>query len=301
MGTKPVTVGIVGVGNMGGPMAARLLDLGHRVVVRDLRPEAAAPLGSRGARIALSSAEVAAEADVILIVVVDAAQIDAMLFTGPAPAAPVLRAGTVVCMHSTISPGEAADFADRLSTWGIRVIDAPISGGPARAREGTLSMMVAGSADAIEGVAPVLTALATRIFRCGDRPGLAATVKLINNMLAAVNLAAGAEALALAERAGVDPKLVADVVAASSGQSWVVSDRYGRWLAGDRAPRAHASVLAKDIALACRLAESLEAPAHLANAAAGRFRAAMAAGLGREDDAILLDLARDRPDTLQTG
>lgn len=297
MHTQQPVVGVVGVGNMGAPMAARLLDLGYRVVVRDVRSEATALLGARGAAIASTSAEVAAQADVLLIVVVDAGQIDDVLFAGPAPAAPVLRAGTLVCLHSTIAPADTARIAGRLAEGSVQLVDAPVSGGPARARDGSLSMMVAGSAAALELAAPVLASLARRIFPCGDRPGAAATVKLINNQLAAVNLAAGAEALALAERAGLDPRLVASVVAASSGQSWIVSDRYDRWLAGDRAPRAHASVLAKDVALACRMAESFDAPARMAAAAAACYRAAIAAGLGHEDDAILLELARRSPDT----
>jgi 3-hydroxyisobutyrate dehydrogenase len=190
-------VGVIGVGNMGAPMAARLCERGFAVAVRDLRPEAEAPLGATVAR---SAAELAAAVDALCVVVVDAAQIEAALFTEPQAAHTALRAGQTVLLHSTIAPQEAAAIAQRLAALGVQVLDAPISGGPARARAGTLSIMAAGDEAAYAWAQPVLAALGDRVFHVGAVPGRGAAMKLVNNLLAGVNLAAAAQAFALGAR-----------------------------------------------------------------------------------------------------
>lgn len=288
-------VGLIGAGNMGGAMAHRLLDLGFRVHVRDVDPGAEQPLAARGATVAPHAAAVAAACDVLSIVVVDAAQVDAVLFAETEAAVSALRAGQVVMLHSTVAPADTRRIAARLAARGVRVLDAPISGGPARARDGTMSMMVAGSDAAFDGARAVLEALARQVFRVGIEPGLGATIKLVNNLLAGIHLAAAAEAFALGEACGLDARTMRDVFLASSGQSWMLDDRSERVLAGDERPRAHARILAKDVRLALDLARVLRVDAPLGTAAHARFDLAIAAGQADADDSVLFRLARRQP------
>jgi len=137
--------------------------------------------------------------------------------------------------------------------------------------------------------ARVLASIAGRLFEVGDAPGDAATFKIVNNLLAAANLAAGAEALALAARAGIDPRRALDVIEASSGASWIVTDRMRRLLAGDRGVRAATKILAKDVAIAAALADRLGTNAPFARTAAQIFRDAVEAGLAETDDATMLE------------
>lgn len=285
-------IGVIGVGNMGSPMALRLLERGWRVGVRDLRPAAEAPLAEAGAAIAKSPASLAAESDVLLLVVVDAAQLNAVLFDGPHAAAASLRAGQTVLVHSTVAPEQIRALADRLAPTGATLLDAPISGGPARARAGTLSLMLAGPPSACAAVAPVLADLASAVFPLGAQPGQAAAMKLVNNLLAGVHLAAAAEAFALGESAGLSREQMLAVTQASSGQSWIAGERLTRWMAGDRTPRAQARILAKDLGLALAWAQEAGMTADIGARAQAAFVAVVTAGLGEEDDAVLFDAAR---------
>jgi 3-hydroxyisobutyrate dehydrogenase-like beta-hydroxyacid dehydrogenase len=150
-----------------------------------------------------------------------------------------------------------------------------------------MTMMVAGDADALARCDPVFGAVAGRVFRVGNAPGDAAKFKIVNNLLAAVNLAAGAEALALAVRAGLDPQQFVDVVSACSGGSWIFADRMPRALAGDFAPRAAAKILAKDVGIAAEFAAGLGQDATFANAARDAFQRMVDAGYGELDDAAI--------------
>lgn len=285
-------IGVVGVGNMGGGMAARWLETGWAVMVRDVRPEAEAPLAAAGARVAPSARALAAEATLVVIVVVDAEQIADVLFHPQTGAAAALGPAHTVVLCSTIAPRSAADVAARLADTGAQVLDAPISGGPARARAGTLTIMAAGADAAFGAAQPALEATAAKLVRVGREPGQGASMKLVNNLLAAVNLAAGAEAFALGLEAGLDPRTMLDVVSASSGQSWIVDDRYARVLAGDTAPRAELRILAKDIGLAVEMAQGLRLATPLARETLQRFREAARAGFAEADDSALFEHVR---------
>jgi 3-hydroxyisobutyrate dehydrogenase-like beta-hydroxyacid dehydrogenase len=181
-------------------------------------------------------------------------------------------------------------LSSRVSSAGVRLVDAPVSGGPLRAAAGTMTLIVSGETQAIADCDPVFTAMAARRFVVGEQPGIAATYKLLNNQLAAANLAAGAEAMAVAIRAGLDPHRFLDVVNASSGASWIVDDRMQRALDGDTTPRAATALLNKDVGLAVEVAAAFGCEVPLALAARAAFAAAMAAGYGAEDDASLLRL-----------
>ena len=289
-------VGIVGVGAMGSAIAANLLAKGFDVVVRDIVPERVAALVALGARRADSAARVAETAAIVLTVVVDSEETDAVAFGTGGDGGLVAGAGadSTVVMCSTVAPAYVATLAERLAARGIALIDAPISGGPQRARDGTLSMMAAGPDTVVERTLPVLAATASRLFRVGRRAGDGSAMKIVNNMLAGINLAAAAEALALAAKLGMDLALVRDVVAASSGGSWMFGDRVPRALAGDYAPRAATKILTKDVALARAVAEETGVAASLAAAAHALYTEAVAAGCGELDDAALIEYCRTR-------
>jgi len=286
-------VGVIGVGNMGSAMALRLLERGHRVVVRDIRPEAQAAAVAAGAAAVPDCAALARRCGLTIVAVVDAAQCEAVLF-GDQGAHQGLHDAAAVMICSTIAPHDVVSLAARLAGLKVPCIDAPMSGGPSRARDGTMSLMVACADAVFLRHEPVLRDVSSRLVRLGERIGDGARTKLVNNLLAGVNLAAAAEALALAERLGLDARRTLQVFEQSSAQSWIGSDRLARALAGDFEPRAHTSLLAKDTALAVAMAASAGLQPALGVGAQQLFAQACAQGLASLDDASLLTLMRRR-------
>jgi 3-hydroxyisobutyrate dehydrogenase len=284
--TRPV-VGIVGIGAMGMGVALNLLERGYTVHVRDIRREAEEAARAAGGVPHPTPAALAAACDVVMTVVVDDAQTEDVLF-GPDGIAGALAPEAVVVLDSTLSPAFVAGAAERLAARGHALVDAPISGGPARARDGSMSMMIAGAPEARTRAARVMADAAARCFVVGDRAGDGARMKLVNNALAGVNLAAAAEAMALALKLGLDGAIAHDVIQASSGASWMFGDRMPRVLSGDYAPRAAARILAKDMGLFLDTAAAAGYAAPIATAGRAAYLAAMAAGLAEEDDAAVI-------------
>lgn len=272
-------------------MAARLLARGWRVRACDLEAAKVDALVALGADAASTPAGAARGVDALIVCVVDASQCAQVLF-GPDGAASALAAGRAVLLCPTIAPADMEDLAARLAAQGLAAIDAPMSGGPARARDGTMSLMVACEDAVFDANRGLLEDLSARLFRVGSRAGDGARTKLVNNLLAAVNLAGAAEAVALAERLGLDAARTLDVIEQSSGQSWIGSDRMRRALAGDYAPRAHVTLLHKDTRLALAAAAAAEFDAPLGRAAHEAFARAVAAGRADWDDAALLETFR---------
>jgi putative dehydrogenase len=287
-------VAVVGAGNMGGAMAARLVERGWSVVVCDIDPVRQQQARQAGAHVVATPVEAASamRSDAVLIVcVVDADQSVDVLF-GPTGAAGALKPGQTVMLCPTLAPDDVEAIAARLRSAGIGCLDAPMSGGPARAREGTMSLMLAGDQALQAHHQPTLDVLASRVFRVGERVGDAARTKLVNNLLAGINLVGAAEALALAEKLGLDLSFTLGVIEQSSGQSWIGSDRMRRAIAGDLAPRAHVTLLEKDTRLAMQAARSAGFEGPLGARAAQVFEQARMAGMGGLDDAALLQWLR---------
>ena len=294
--TNLMQVAVVGAGNMGGGMLARLRGLGWSVAVHDIDPQVQSQsmaLGAVACGSAMEAARMLAPDGVLMVVVVDAAQTEAVLW-GEGGAGPVLKPGQSVMLCPTLGPASVQSQAERLAPMGIDFIDAPMSGGPVRAREGTMSLMVACSDAVWQRSQKLLTALSQQVFRVGTRAGDGARTKLVNNLLAAVNLAGAAEAMALAERLGLDPAATLSVIEASSGQSWIGSDRMRRALAGDFEPRAHVTLLAKDTGLAVQAADDVAFDPPLGRLARDLFAQALGQGWADLDDAALLKLMRQR-------
>lgn len=286
-------VGVIGTGAMGGGVVQSLVRADIVTVARDIRAEAQALAVRNGAAPSTSAADLARTCDTVIVLVVDAAEVETVLF-GAEGATTTLAPRGVVLLCSTVDPEYAAALAPRLATQGIKLLDAPVSGGPAKAAAGTMTMMVSGDAEALDRVRPVLAAITGRLFALGPRAGDASTCKVVNNLLAAANLAAGAEAMALARRAGLDLRQVFDVIGASSGASWILADRMARALADDYEPRAATKILAKDIGIAVALAKRYGVDAVLARAAQEAFADAIGAGYAECDDAVLVKRALER-------
>jgi 3-hydroxyisobutyrate dehydrogenase len=258
--------------------------------VRDIDPAAVAAAAAQGIAACDSPAALAAHCDLIAIVVVDAAQIDAVLFgaDGVIHRAAPRNKPLAVMICSTIAASDTERFHGRLAEHGIALLDAPISGGPVRAAAGTMSMMLACDRALRDRFEPLLREMAGTLFYVGEKIGDAARTKLVNNLLAGINLVAGAEALALGARLGLDKRALFEVIKASSGASWIVTDRMARALDGDYVPRARSVILTKDVGLAVQMADAAGVDTPLGDAALRLFQATVAAGLGELDDAAVI-------------
>jgi len=282
------TVGIIGVGAMGLAMARNLHARGYRVCSRDVREAADDEARAAGLTVCDSPRTLAARADIAIVVVVNAQQVDAVLFGADGVIHAAGGAKTVM-LCSTIAPQDTVRCAERLAAHGLATIDAPISGGPARALVGTMSMMLAAPAATLAPWQPLLADLAGKCFVVSPTIGDAAKAKLVNNLLAGINLVAGAEALALATRLGLDPREMFEIINASSGASWIFEDRMARALAQDYSPaRAAAHILTKDVGLATALAASVAHPTPLGDAALARLRETVERGWAELDDAAVI-------------
>jgi 3-hydroxyisobutyrate dehydrogenase len=275
---------------MGLPIATNLQGKGHAVRVRDVREAALQAAAERGLAACATAREMASCCELLIVVVVNAAQIEEVLFgsEGVVDGERSQAGQPAVMLCSTIAPEDTARFGRRLAETGIATLDAPISGGPLRAGNGTMSIMVAGHPALVGCFDGVLQDMAAKVFHVGDTLGDAAKAKLVNNLLAGINLAAGAEALALGARLGLDAHQLFDVICASSGASWIFQDRMARALANDFAPRAQTHILTKDVGLAVAMAAGSGIETPLARQALRAFEAAVAAGLADEDDAAII-------------
>lgn len=281
-------VGLIGVGAMGMAMALNLHARGWSIGTRDVRVEADAQAQAAGLQVFASPQALASKVDVVIVVVVNAAQIEKVLFA-PDGVVRAERGAKTVLLCSTIAPQDTVHFAERLAGYGIATIDAPISGGPARALAGTMSTMLAAPASVLAPWQALLEDLADKRFVISQVIGDAAKAKLINNLLAGINLVAGAEALALAGKIGLDPRAMFEVICASSGSSWVFQDRMARALDQDYSPpRAAAHILTKDVGLATVLAASVDHATPLGDAALARLRQTVAQGWAELDDAAVI-------------
>jgi putative dehydrogenase len=276
-------VGVVGLGAMGMGMAQSLLRAGLEVHACDVRPEAVQK------HAAASPAELAPKVDALLIVVVNAAQTEQVLF-GQDGAAAHLKPGAVVIASATVSPEFAEALGARLQAMGLRFIDAPISGGAAKAASGEMSVMAAGAPETFAACTRLFDAICARLYRLGDQPGQGSKVKMINQLLAGVHIAAAAEAMALGLRAGCDPDALYEVISNSAGSSWMFQNRVPHILAGDYTPLSAVNIFVKDLGIVLDYAKKSVFPLPLSATAHQMFMQASAAGHGQEDDSAVIKL-----------
>ncbi|KGJ06346.1 3-hydroxyisobutyrate dehydrogenase [Paracoccus halophilus] len=287
-----ISAGVIGLGSMGMGAALSLLRAGIATHGLDLREDARAAFADAGGQPAPDAAALAADAEVILVYVVNAAQVREVLF-GPGGAVAAARPGTVFVICVTMQPSDAEDICARLEQAGVMAIDAPVSGGAAKAAEGQISMMASGPDEAFQRAAPVLEAISATVFRLGATPGAGARMKVINQMLAGIHIAAMAEAMVLAASQDMDLAEVHRVIQSCAGNSWMFANRGAHVVAGDYTPHSAVDIFVKDMGIVTDTALAADAPAPLSETALKLFRAASAEGLGRRDDAALaLHLAR---------
>jgi 3-hydroxyisobutyrate dehydrogenase len=218
--------------------------------------------------------------------VVNAEQTEQVLF-GTGGALATAAPGTVVLSCATVPPAYAADLAARLAARGMLPLDAPVSGGAAKALSGEMTVMSSGGAAAYDKAAAVLEAVASKVYRLGEAPGLGSKVKMINQLLAGVHIAATAEALTFGIKCGLDPKVLYEVICASAGSSWMFENRGPHIVEGDYAPRSAVDIFVKDLGIVEQEAGAAGFATPLASIAREQFVEASAAGLGREDDAAV--------------
>jgi 3-hydroxyisobutyrate dehydrogenase len=282
-------VGVIGLGSMGGGVARSLLRGGFEARVCDVRPEVVKALADAGAVACASPAELGAQCDVVIVLVVNAEQTETVLF-GPQGAVPAMRKGSVLVLSVTVPPEYAERLASRLSQGGILLLDAPVSGGEARAASGEMTIMAAGPAEAFAACEPVFPAIAQKVYRLGEAHGTGSKVKMINQLLAGVHIAAAAEAMALGIKAGADPQVLYDVITHSAGNSWMFQNRAPHIIAGDYLPRSAVNIFVKDLGIVLDAGKRSTFPLPLTAAAHQMFLMAAAAGHGREDDAAVIKI-----------
>jgi L-threonate 2-dehydrogenase len=280
---------------MGGAMALHLLDSRYELVLHDIVPErthSIAAYKTAAIHIASNASEVAQQAETAIVCVVNAVQTQEVLFGDNGLLTATSSKLKTVVLCPTIAPEDTEQFAAQLKVQGIATIDAPMSGGPVRARDGSMSLMVACEDATYKVHEPLLRNIASQLFHISNRMGDGARTKLVNNLLASINLAGAAECLALAERLGLSMQKTLEVMAQSSGQSWIGTERMRRALQNDTTPRAHMSLLAKDSGLAMSAAHAASFTPRLGAIAAQTFHTACEAGLSEADDAALLNWLR---------
>ncbi|MFI5327623.1 MAG: NAD(P)-dependent oxidoreductase, partial [Candidatus Rokuibacteriota bacterium] len=259
----PGTVGFIGLGAMGDPMALNLVKRGFSLVVHDIDPAKAERWRTRGAALAPSPAEVAAKADRTICMVGTTAEAEAVI-AGERGIIHLARAGHIVACMSTIDPFVARRLAEQLAARGIAMVDAPVSGGTERAASGELSIIVGGDAQTVAACQDLFRAMGKNVFHMGGL-GQGLAMKLVNNMLIQVNTVAVAEALVLGVKAGLDPQAIYDVVRVSTGNSFAFETRVPRMLKRDFSPGGTVDISFKDQELETAFAKQLGVPVLLAN------------------------------------
>ena len=271
-------VGVVGLGSMGIGAALNLQRAGHAVAGCDVRPGAGDELAAIGGTCTANPADLPDGLDALIVFVVNAVQAEDVLFTAGALHR-VVEGGVVLCC-TTVAPAVAQSLGARVAGEGRLFLDAPVSGGAVGARGGSMTVMASGEPAAFDRAGPVLNAIAGKVWRLGDQPGVGSTVKMVNQLLAGVHIAVAGEAMALGIRAGADPQTLFDVISSSAGSSWMWQNRVPHILAGDDTPLSSVNIFVKDLGIVLDQARALTFPLPMASAAHQLFLAAAAAGHG---------------------
>jgi 3-hydroxyisobutyrate dehydrogenase len=269
---------------MGLGIAGSLHRSGFDVVGCDVSAIAMARFSDMGGKVETSTAAAAKGADIAICVVVNAAQTETVLF-GPGGAAAQMPAGGVIVSCATMAPDAARAFEAKAQTLGLLYLDAPISGGAARAASGEVTVMGSGTPAAFARARPALNAIAAKVYELGDAAGTGAAFKIVNQLLAGVHIAAACEAMTFAAAMGLDLPRVYEVITASAGNSWMFENRVPHILDGDYAPRSAVDIFTKDLGIVTDIGRSLKFPTPVAATAMQMFVMTAAAGMGRDDDA----------------
>ena len=287
-------IGFIGLGAMGSPMARQLIDSGFHLILFDVRPENTQPLVDLGATGAVSPRETAKDSKAIFLMVVNAEQLEEALF-GENGAVETLEPGAAVVVMSTVGPNAIRKLAEQLDERDIRLLDAPVSGGVARARSGDLLVMSGGAEDLFAELRPALEAMGSTVVHCGDSAGDGQSVKLVNQLLCGVHIAAAGEALAYASALGLDPRFVWEIIGKGAANSFMLEDRGERML--DREftpPRSALDIFVKDMGLVQEAAEEVGFEAPLTSSVHQVYLEGSSLGFGGEDDSGIVRVFEQR-------
>nr|WP_319385051.1 L-threonate dehydrogenase [uncultured Roseibium sp.] len=283
--TGPFRTAVIGLGSMGYGIARSCLRAGLVTHGFDVVASQAERFHSEGGA-AGSLTEIAGNLDAAVTVVLNAEQTEEVLF-GDKGIVAAMRKGSVVLACATVPPEFARDMEARCNAAGIHYLDAPISGGSAKADKGQLSFMASGSADAFTAAGPVLDAAAETVFELGDAAGAGSAMKAVNQLLAGVHIATMAEALTFGMTQGVPPEKFVEVISQCAGTSWMLENRAPHIVSGDYTPLSQVNIWPKDLGIVLDIAKSASFSAPITAAALQQYLAAAGMGLGREDDAAV--------------
>lgn len=294
------SVAVIGLGSMGFGMASSLLSQGNETFGFDIDPEAVTRFQSQGGTRG-NLGDVAGRLDAVVVVVLNAAQTESVLF-GDSGVVSHLKPGAVVIACATVAPDFARDMSNRCAKAGVHYLDAPISGGSQKAANGELSIMASGTPEAFSAASFVLEATAATVFKLGEGAGAGSAMKAVNQLLAGVHIAAMAEALTFGMTQGVSPDKFVEVISKCAGTSWMLENRAPHIVAGDYSPHSSVDIWPKDLGIVMDIARSAKFSAPVTAAALQQFLAASGSGLGREDDAAVAKVyARNAGLTLPGG
>ncbi len=280
-------LGVIGLGSMGFGAAVTALRRGVTTVGLDTHLQARERFIAEGGAAAESLAALGAQCDAVVVLVVNAAQTEAVLF-GAGGLLESMRPGSVVITSATVDPTLPPLWQERLAARDLWLIDAPVSGGAMKAAAGQMTVMASGAPEAFAAAGALLDAIAGKVYRLGDKPGIGSTVKMVNQHMAGVHIAAACEGMALGMRAGADPHALYEVICNSAGMSWMFQNRVPHILAGDYTPLSAVSIFIKDLGIVLDAARKLSFPLPLASAAHQLYLATAAAGHGAEDDSAVI-------------
>lgn len=280
------TIAFAGLGAMGIPMTHNLLKAGYAVHGIDINPQSLKTLESMGGTPFTDASQACQRADILMILVVNAAQARQVLFDSNALTA--LPKQSTVCLLSTCPPADVEQIHREVAAAGRRFVDCPVSGGVAGATSGTLTVMAACDQEAFEHVKDVFNVIGERIFHVGLQPGQGAMCKTINQLLCGLHIAVAAEAFALAKKSGLNLELLLDIMSGSSASSWMLKDRGPRMLESDPVVTSAVDIFVKDLSIVLQAGRDAKAALPLTSAAFQLFLASSGRGEGRLDDSQVI-------------
>ncbi len=283
--SEPFKTAVFGLGSMGYGIAQSCLRAGHETYGFDIVPAQMERFRKDGGSDG-QPALVSGKLDAAVIVVLNAAQTEAVMF-GDDNVVPNMRKGAVVMACATVPPDFARDMEARCNALGVHYLDAPISGGSAKAASGQLSIMASGTSEAFDSARPVLDATAVTVFELGESAGAGSAMKAVNQLLAGVHIATMAEALTFGMTQGVAPETFVEVISKCAGTSWMLENRAPHIVAGDYTPHSQVNIWPKDLGIVLDIAKNASFSAPITAAAMQQFLAAAGMGLGRQDDAAV--------------
>ena len=282
-------IGVIGLGSIGLGIAKSALSGGHEVVGADLSQAQRNAFAALGGEATADAADAARGADCVFCVVINATQTEAVLF-GEGGVAEIMPEGSVFVSCATLPPETAEQLAARLTGLGRLYLDAPTSGGPAKALTGEITIMGSGAAAAFDKAQPALDAVAAKIYRLGDAPGAGSAMKAVNQLLAGVHIAVACEAVSFGVRLGLEPSQVYEVITGAAGNSWMFENRVPHILEGDYAPKSAVGIFTKDLGIVLDTARARQFPVPMASMALQMFEMTAAAGMVQDDDASVARL-----------